>query len=86
MVDRFARRCPTAADNHEQATGKAAGFADYPRATKTPAGDKNAPAATARRPRPIACIADGCLCSFASDEAYEAGIPREQLPIGCAEL
>lgn len=43
-------------------------------------------AITPRRPRPIVCIADGCVCSFASDEDYEAGIPRDRLPMGCAAL
>jgi hypothetical protein len=67
------------------ATGKAAdGFSDYPR-VETPAGEKNAPAASARRPRPVLCIADGCLCSFVSDEDYDH-MPRKELPIGCARL
>lgn len=64
------------------------GFADYVQATQEPKDHENAPATSPgpKRPRPILCIADGCLCSMVSDEAYEAGIPREQLPIGCAEL
>lgn len=65
---------------------KATGFTDYPQAIECQAVENNAPAPTARRPRPIMCIADGCLCSFASDEDFEAGIPRDKLPIGCAAL
>lgn len=58
-------------------------FSDYP---QEPAKTENAPASSPARPRPILCIADGCLCSMATEEAYEAGIPRDQLPLGCAEL
>jgi hypothetical protein len=73
-------------DNAARATEMATGFADYPRAPETAASEKNAPAASAKRPRPVLCIADGCLCSFASDEDLGVAIAREQLPIGCAYL
>jgi hypothetical protein len=66
--------------------GKAKGFVDYPVEPKCEAVEQNAPATSPRRPRPIVCIADGCYCSFVTDEVYEAGIPRELLPIGCAAL
>jgi hypothetical protein len=77
---------PGASEMTSDATEKAAGFTDYPKATETPASEKNAPAVTAKRPRPVLCIADHCVCQFVTNQAYDEPIPRDQLPMGCARL
>jgi hypothetical protein len=54
-------------------------------ATQVAQTAQNAPAASPKRPRPIVCIADGCVCSFLDDEQFET-LKREDKPIGCATL
>lgn len=69
-----------------EATEKATGFADYVAGSEIPESEKNAPTVTAKRKRPILCIAEHCLCAGVDEEELAAGLHRDRLPMGCAVL